>query len=46
MNYNQGVDIFALGCVMIEMYLGYEAFQGKNTIDQLNKELVVLGTPS
>lgn len=37
MNYDYGVDIFALGCVMIEMYLGYEAFQGKDTIDQLNK---------
>lgn len=38
--------MFSLGCVMLELYLGYEAFPGKDAIDQLNKVFSVVGTPS
>jgi hypothetical protein len=31
---------------MLELYLGYEAFPGKDAIDQLNKVFSVIGTPT
>ena len=27
-NYNQGIDVFALGCIMAELYLGRPIFPG------------------
>lgn len=44
--YTKAVDVFALGAVMLEMYLGYGAFPGANSIDQLNKVFSVTGTPT
>lgn len=44
--YSQSIDIFALGCLMLELYLGIPAFPGNNESDQLNKIFSVLGTPS
>lgn len=44
--YGVNIDVFSLGCVMLELYLGYEAFPGKDAIDQLNKVFSVVGTPS
>lgn len=43
--YDHSVDVFALGAVMLEMYLGYGAFPGNDAIDQLNKIFSVTGTP-
>lgn len=45
-NYNSPVDIFALGCLMAELYLMKPLFSGNSEIDQLNKVTSVLGTPS
>ena len=45
-NYNSPVDIFALGCIMAELYLQQPLFQGKSEIDQLHKICSILGTPS
>lgn len=28
MGYDKSVDVFALGCLMVELYLGFEAFPG------------------
>ena len=44
-NYNSPVDIFALGCIMVEFYTFVPLFAGNNEIDQLNKIVKVLGTP-
>ena len=45
-NYNSPVDIFALGCIMAELYLMKPLFNGTSEIDQLTKITSVLGTPS
>ena len=44
--YGLNIDVFSLGCVMLELYLGYEAFPGKDAVDQLNKVFSVIGTPT
>lgn len=43
--YDTSVDIFALGCVMAELYRLSPIFDGANEIDHLNKVISVLGTP-
>lgn len=45
-NYSNPVDIFALGCIMAELYLGRPLFDGKSEMDQLFKIFNVLGEPS
>ena len=45
-SYNQSVDVFALGCIMAELYLGRPIFPGNSEGDQLTKVTSVLGTPS
>ena len=45
-NYTQSIDIFALGCVMAEMYLNRPLFPGTSESDQLTRILSVLGTPT
>ena len=32
-NYNQSVDVFALGCIMAELYLGRPLFPGNSELD-------------
>lgn len=44
-NYSHHVDIFALGCIMAELYLGKPIFDGKSELDQLHKIFNVLGEP-
>jgi serine/threonine protein kinase len=44
-NYNSPVDIFALGCIMTELYTFCPLFPGTNEVDQLNKIVKILGTP-
>lgn len=46
LSYDKSVDVFALGAVMLEMYLGYGAFPGNDAIDQLNKVFAATGTPT
>ena len=45
-SYNSPVDIFALGCIMAELYTFVPLFPGTNEVDQLNKIVKVLGTPN
>lgn len=45
-SYNQAVDVFALGCIMGEMYLGRPLFPGRTEQDQLMTIVSVMGTPS
>ena len=44
--YNSPVDIWAVGAIMAEMFLGRPLFQGTSETDQLFKIIGVLGTPS
>lgn len=45
-NYTYKVDIFALGCIMAELYLMGPLFCGASEIDQITKICQILGTPS
>jgi serine/threonine protein kinase len=44
--YSYLVDIFALGCIMAELYTLRPLFPGASELDQMNKICQVLGTPS
>ncbi len=44
--YNYPVDIFALGCIMGELYLMKPLFPGHSELDQMTKITQVLGSPS
>lgn len=44
-NYNERVDVFALGAIMGELYLGRPLFPGTSESDQLTRIITVLGTP-
>ena len=44
-NYDEKVDIWALGCIMAELYNLKPLFPGNNGIDQLDKICMILGTP-
>lgn len=45
-NYNSPVDIFALGCIMAELYMLRPLAPGSNENDQMLKLCTVLGTPT
>ena len=45
-NYNSPVDIYALGCIIAELYLLNPLFSGSSELDQMHKICSVLGTPS
>ena len=42
--YGSGVDIWAVGCVLAELFLGHPIFQGQNDIDQIYRVIQILGT--
>jgi protein kinase len=44
--YNWQVDIFALGCIVAEMFTKVPLFPGANELDQLGRYCSVLGTPN
>ena len=44
-NYNEKVDIWALGCIMAELYNLRPIFPGQSEFDQIDKIFKVLGTP-
>ena len=44
-NYNSPVDIFALGCIMAELYTSRPLAPGQNENDQIFKLSQTLGTP-
>nr|XP_027202123.1 extracellular signal-regulated kinase 2-like [Dermatophagoides pteronyssinus] len=44
--YSEAVDVWALGCIMAELYLGSVLFRGSSTMEQLNLITGLLGMPS
>ena len=44
--YNSPVDMWAVGTIMAEMFLGRPMFQGKSETDQMFKIMSVLGAPT
>ena len=44
--YSAPVDIFAVGCIVAEMYLGRPLFLGSSELDQISKITSVLGSPA
>ncbi|XP_011912306.1 PREDICTED: cyclin-dependent kinase 20 isoform X2 [Cercocebus atys] len=44
--YDQGVDLWAVGCIMGELLNGSPLFPGENDIEQLCYVLRILGTPN
>ena len=45
-SYGSEVDIFALGCIMAELYMLGPLFMGTSEIDQVHKICKVLGSPT
>eukprot|EP00274_Cyanoptyche_gloeocystis_P003947 CAMPEP_0196664374 /NCGR_PEP_ID=MMETSP1086-20130531/56910_1 /TAXON_ID=77921 /ORGANISM="Cyanoptyche gloeocystis , Strain SAG4.97" /LENGTH=389 /DNA_ID=CAMNT_0042000651 /DNA_START=215 /DNA_END=1384 /DNA_ORIENTATION=- len=43
--YSTPVDIWSLGCILVELYTGRALFKGENPADQLRKIVDVLGLP-
>jgi len=46
MHYNQTVDVWSVGCIMAELLVSAPLFPGMDHIDQLNKILDLVGSPS
>ena len=44
--YNTAIDIWSVGCVVAEMFLGEPIFPGNSSKDQLLKIMQILGTPT
>ena len=44
--YNQDIDIWSIGCVIAEMFLGEPIFPGISSKDQLLKIMQLMGTPT
>lgn len=45
-NYGEGVDIYAVGCIVAELLLRIPLFPGDSDLGQLSKIFEVLGTPN
>lgn len=45
MPYDLAIDMWSLGCILVEMHTGEPLFSGANEIDQMNKIVEVLGMP-
>ena len=45
-NYDEKMDVWAIGCIMAELYKLSAIFPGENEFDQLNQILKILGTPT
>jgi serine/threonine protein kinase len=45
-DYNSPIDIFAVGCIMAELYKLWPLFPGVSDKDQLIKICSVMGTPT
>ncbi|CEF66278.1 Protein kinase domain and Serine/threonine-/dual specificity protein kinase, catalytic domain and Protein kinase-like domain-containing protein [Strongyloides ratti] len=45
-NYNSPIDIWAVGCIMCELYMLRPLFPGTSELDQLFKIISIMGTPT
>lgn len=45
-SYGMEIDVWSMGCVIAEMFIGEPIFTGKNSKDQFVKIMTVLGTPT
>ncbi|KRT82278.1 protein kinase, partial [Oryctes borbonicus] len=43
--YDLAIDMWSLGCILVEMHTGEPLFSGANEADQMNKIIEVLGMP-
>lgn len=43
--YDLAIDMWSLGCILVEMHTGEPLFSGANESDQMNKIVEVLGMP-
>jgi len=43
--YDLGIDMWSLGCILVEMHTGEPIFAGSNEEDQMNRIVEVLGIP-
>ena len=44
--YQKAVDMWSVGCIVGEMYLGKPMFRGKSTLDQIEKVFSLTGMPT
>jgi protein kinase len=45
-DYDASIDIFAIGCIFAELIMKIPLFPGRNEVDQFQKIITVLGTPT
>ncbi|XP_022236949.1 dual specificity tyrosine-phosphorylation-regulated kinase 1A-like [Limulus polyphemus] len=45
MPYDMAIDVWSLGCILVEMHTGEPLFSGANEVDQMYKIIEVLGMP-
>jgi dual specificity tyrosine-phosphorylation-regulated kinase 1 len=45
LDYSYAIDMWSLGCILVEMHIGEPLFSGENESDQFNKICQILGPP-
>lgn len=45
LTYDINIDIWSLGCMVYELFVGYPLFPGKNNYDQIERIIRILGDP-
>lgn len=45
-SYDASIDMWSIGCVFAELYIGHPLFQGKTELEQINKIFSLCGTPT
>ncbi len=43
MNYSQKIDMWSLGCVLVEMHTGEPLFGGTDALDQITRIIQIMG---
>ena len=44
--YTKAVDMWSIGCILAEMFLGKAIFPGNSTLNQISRVLEVIGKPT
>jgi serine/threonine protein kinase len=45
-SYDASIDMWSIGCVLAELFIGHPLFQGKAELEQINKIFELCGTPT